>query len=500
MKTIQVKLIPLGKEILTREGTPFIDLLHGYGVEFPCGGRGTCGKCKVKVLKGDIIVSQTHRDKLLSLGLGTEWRLACFSECSTDLILEVGQFETIIQADQTIFDFKPGTGLGIAFDLGTTTLVGQLMDLSSGKILSVETALNPQTKFGSDLISRLESALSGHMKEMVDLIRQKIGHMIEIMTAGESKPIQQILIVGNTVMQHFFGANDIRPLSYFPFESPDLGVRHFRASELGWRIEAENITFYPSIGSFVGSDILAGIMATGMHTREEYTVLIDLGTNGEIVMGNRKKLLCASTAAGPAFEGAKISMGMLAITGAISSAHLEKKRWNCKVIGNVEPRGICGSGLIDVVAGLLELGLLGGFGEILSGEPDVHLVGPVRITQKDIQEFQLAKSAIVTGLELLRKKLGIGVEDIDRVYISGGFGSYINLDNVRITGMLHFETERMHQLGNSALIGAKMFLFRDWAEVDAILAVTNHVNLESEPGFQDLFIQGLSFTLPGEES
>ncbi|MEN8201033.1 MAG: ASKHA domain-containing protein [Bacteroidota bacterium] len=495
MKTVSVKLVPLGKVIQTREGTPLIDILHEYGVEFPCGGKGSCGKCRVKVLEGEIDTNSQHLDKLRALDLGDDWRLACLSKCSEDLVLEVGQYNTLIKADETSFDFIPGEGLGIAIDLGTTTLVGQLLDLSTGKILAVETALNPQKKFGSDLISRLESALDGQRKEMTSLIRQKIGQMIEAMLTEHAGQVQKILLVGNTVMQHFFCDFEIESLSFYPFESDKLGMKYFKAGELDWVPETKRICFYPSIGSFVGSDILAGIMATGMHQREAYTVLIDLGTNGELVIGNRDRIVCASTAAGPAFEGAKISMGMLATTGAIASVRVAEGDWKYDVIGNVEPVGICGSGLFDVIALLLENGVLGQFGEILSGESEVKLAGQVVLTQKDIQEIQLAKAAISTGLELLLRKLNLGIDDINRVYLAGGFGSYINLENVKKTGMLLCDIDRMSQLGNSALIGAKMFLFEDASVADSILSVTTHVNLESEPGFQDMFVDNLAFPI-----
>lgn len=493
MKTVSVKLVPLGKEILAREGTPLIDILHEYGVEFPCGGKGSCGKCRVKVLEGEIEADSQHQEQLRKLDLGADWRLACRSTCQNKLVLEVGQYHSIIKADETSFDFTPREGFGVAFDLGTTTLVGQLLDLSTGKIHAVDTALNPQKKFGSDLVSRLEAALAGHYQEMVDLIREKIGSMIGSMTGGRCEKIREISIVGNTVMQHFFCGLDIRPLSFFPFESPDLAAREMKPEELGWKIKCPNIRFHASIGSFVGSDILAGILATGMHQKEAYTVLVDLGTNGEIVVGNRKQLLCASTAAGPAFEGARISMGMQAVTGAISSVRSGNGDWQYGIIGKVAPRGICGSGLIDVISLLLESGKLGEFGEILSGEDQVQLAGRVVLTQKDIQEFQLGKSAIATGLEILMRRMGIGSGNIDRIYIAGGFGSYLNTTNVKRTGMLDYDPDKMFQLGNSALIGAKMMLFTNSEEEDRILSLTSHVNLESESDFQDRYVEHLAF-------
>lgn len=478
------------------KGASLMDILHEFGVEFPCGGKGSCGKCKVKILQGTLHPGSNHLKRLKEHGLSDKWRLACMSNVEEDLVLEVGQFEVLIQADETIFDFKTGEGYGVAVDLGTTSLVAQLLDLSSAKVLAVETALNPQRKYGSDLISRLEHALDQGVSELTALIREKVGAMISELLKDSTIVLDRVVLVGNTVMQHFFAGSDIRSLSSYPFDSSDLGTREFKASDLDWKVDCDRISFYPSIGSFVGSDILAGIHATGMWQKKEYSVLIDLGTNGEIVVGNRDGLLCASTAAGPAFEGASISMGMLATTGAISSVKSDSEGIACSVIGNVPAAGICGSGLIDAIAVMLDRGELGAFGEILSGRQEFRLTEKVVLTQKDIQEFQLAKAAIDTGLFLLMRKLGIRDEDISAIYIAGAFGSYINLENLLRAGSMNFPLDRFHKLGNSALIGAKMFLFSEASEEKDILALCRHLNLESERDFQDVFVDRLSFTLP----
>lgn len=496
MQRVQIRLHPLGKTISVARGSSLIDVLHEFGVEFPCGGKGSCGKCKVKLLEGEIHTGPEHKQRLKELGLSPEWRLACMSHADCDLVLEVGQYEAMIRADDSLFSFEPLEGYGIAVDLGTTTLVAQLVDLSNAKVLAVETALNPQRKWGSDLISRLEAALAGNGPLLTRVIREEIGNML-LKLIGERKiSLEKIVIVGNTVMQHFFSASDVRPLAFYPFDSPELGIRHFHASDLQWTIDCRQISFYPSIGSFVDSDILAGIHATGMKNRSEYSILVDLGTNGEIVVGNRDKLLCASTAAGPAFEGAKISMGMLATTGAISTVTSTEKGISCRVIGNVPATGICGSGLMDAVAVLLEKGMLGSFGEILSGDAALALTDRVQLTAGDIQEFLLAKAAIDAGILILLRKLRIKLMDISRIYIAGAFGTYINLESMSRLNMMHFPKERFRKLGNSALIGAKMFLYSGEDVTDSILSLTSHVNLESEPDFQDIFIERISLDPP----
>jgi len=473
-----------------------LDILHEFGVEFPCGGKGRCGKCKIKLLEGEISQDARHLQTARDLRLGPEWRLACMGRAEDDLVLEVGQFEVLIQADETPFAFQALEGYGVAVDLGTTSLVAQLLDLSSGKVLAVETAMNPQRPFGSDLISRLEYALAQGTGTLSTLIRKAVGEMLSKLHRDRSLGLNKVVIVGNSVMQHLFSGLDITKLSFYPFESNTLGAQAFTAASLKWNIPCEEILFYPSIGSFVGSDILAGIHATGMWRSKEYSVLVDLGTNGEIVVGNRDGLWCASTAAGPAFEGARISMGMLATTGAISSVEQGPEGIDCKVIGNVPATGICGSGLIDAVSVLLERDQLGAFGEILSGQEKVPLAGEVVLTQKDIQEFQLAKAAVAAGLHILMRKLGIAKEDVSAVYISGAFGNFINLARMVQTGMMDFPLDRIYKRGNTALIGAKMFLFSELRLAEEILDLCHHVNLESEKDFQDIFVEKLCFTHP----
>lgn len=506
-KKITITLQPLGKMVQVNRGTPLIDVLHDFGVEFPCGGKGTCGRCKVKLLQGELETGPEQRTRLEKLQLSDEWRLACFCKAESDITLEVAQFENIILADNTTFEFSPKKGFGIAVDLGTTTVVVQLVDLQTGHVLDSVSDVNPQAKFGGDLISRIQSCLGGNQQELQNLIRTKIGEMINSILQNHPEAVSEIVLVGNTAMHHIFSGLNVQPLSFYPFESPHLGVQQFTSDSLSWQVSGNpGVRFFPSIGSFVGSDILAGIAATKMVERNEFTVLIDLGTNGEIVVGNREKILCASTAAGPAFEGAKISRGMRATTGAISSVEASPNpskrgelrgqsdknpdagKFSCKVIGNAKAQGICGSGLIDIMAVLLEQGQLEMFGELVSGEEQVELSNGVVLTQQDIREFQLAKAAIAAGLQILLNKLEITFADVDKIFIAGGFGNFLNLKNVIRTGLIEAEEEKIVKFGNTALIGAKLFLFENEKFVQNILSKTAHVNLEGDPNFQDIYV------------
>lgn len=494
MKKHRILLQPLGKTLTVNDQTPLIDVLHEYGVEFPCGGKGTCGKCKVKLLEGEIDTSEIHRQKLNLLGLDDEWRLACYSVCKEDITLEIDQYNHLILADESEFEFTPQCGLGVAVDLGTTTLVAQLIDLKTATVLAVETRLNPQAKFGADLISRIQACINGNAEELKQLIRFNVGTMIELLLQKKQVKLQKIAIVGNTAMHHIFGGFDVSPLAQYPFDTQHLNATLFETTELNWSFEIErSITFYPSIGSFVGSDILAGIAATGMQNNEEYTALIDLGTNGEIVVGNKNQLICASTAAGPAFEGTNISMGMRATTGAVSSFQDIDNKFVANVIGNTKPKGMCGSALVDAIALLRQTDQIGMFGEINSGESAIEIVKGIVLTQKDINEFQLAKAAIAAGLEILCQYLKIQPADIQTVFIAGGFGNYINTPHLVQTGIIGLPETKIRKMGNTALIGAKMFLFQDKNEMEEIRSKTKHINLESHPGFQDIYVDKMLF-------
>ena len=494
MKKHNIHLQPLGKTLKVNDQTPLIDVLHEYGIEFPCGGKGTCGKCKVKLVDGEIETSDIHRQKLALLGLDAEWRLACYSTCTNDITLEIDQYNHLILADESEFEYTAQSGFGVAVDLGTTTLVAQLIDLSTAKVLAVETMINPQVKFGADLISRIQACMDGNENELKRLIRFNIGTMIELLLVEQKVLLQKIILVGNTAMHHIFSGFDVSPLSQYPFNTTHLSATTFTTTELGWNFDVVgDITFFPSIGSFVGSDILAGIAATGIHKNDEYCALIDLGTNGEIVVGNKNQLICASTAAGPAFEGTNISKGMRATTGAVSSFILHDNKLIANVIGNVTAKGICGSALVDAIALLRKQDLLGVFGEINSGESSIELVKGISLTQKDINEFQLAKAAIAAGLEILCQSISIQLNDIQHIYIAGGFGNYINTAHLVETGIIELPETKIHKMGNTALIGAKMFLFQDKIEIDKIRLKVKHLNLESHPDFQDIYVDKMLF-------
>lgn len=264
----------------------------------------------------------------------------------------------------------------------------------------------------------------------------------------------------------------------------------FRAAELGWSVPGDPpVRFLPCLGGFVGSDILAGILATRLHQSERLAGLVDLGTNGEIVIGNRERLLCASTAAGPAFEGGRIGMGMRAATGAITEVTVKDGRLECRVLGHVAPRGICGSGLVDAVAAGLDLGLIRPSGRLAQGKT-LALAGPVALAQADIRELQLAKAATAAGIQILLERWGAAPADLHRIYLAGAFGNYLNRASARRIGLLDFPPEAVDPAGNTALAGAKIALF---GEGFGLPAKVEHVPLGSDPAFQEKYVEAITF-------
>ncbi len=493
--SVRVDLEPLGRSLEVEAGAALQDLLFAHGVEFPCGGRGKCKRCRVRVLSGALTPTEEERQILGAADIEAGWRLACRARVDADVKLDIAQWETTILTDESVFEFTPSEGLGVAVDLGTTTLVAQLLDLQTGHVLAVRTALNPQAAYGGDVMSRVEMAVAGGGSKLRDLIREEIGCMLAELAEGPGA-IRQVTIVGNTVMHHLFCGLPLDGLARAPFETTGDGLVRFTAAELGWGLlDGAEVRFLPCLGSFVGSDILAGIIATKMNLSQDLVALIDLGTNGEIVVGTRDRLICASTAAGPAFEGGRIGMGMRAATGAISSVAVENGSIVCKVMGGAEPRGICGSGLVDAVAAGLDLGVISPAGRLSNGKV-WDLCPPVRLSQSDIRELQLAKGAIAAGVRILLARLGAEPADVTRVYLAGAFGNYVSRASAARIGLLNFPLERIEPAGNTALLGAKMALFAPGAAETLhtdVRRITEHLSLAADPAFQDTYVDEMFF-------
>jgi uncharacterized 2Fe-2S/4Fe-4S cluster protein (DUF4445 family) len=479
-----VELAPLGRKLELESGSSLRDVLFDHGVEFPCGGRGRCRGCRIRVLSGDVGITPEMRRALTASEIQDGWRLACHARVDGPLVLEVAQWEMDVLADGVSLPGGLREGTGVAVDIGTTTLVAQSLDLGSGQVLGVRTGLNPQCAYGADVMSRVQFALCS--SELTGLIRDSVGSMV----AGVSN-VREVVLVGNTVMHHLFSGVSVEPLSAVPFRPSSLAETSFTPRELGWDLPpACPVRFLRCLGGFVGSDILAGIAATRLHRAKRLTALIDLGTNGEIVVGNRDGLECASTAAGPAFEAACISVGMRAATGAIAEVSTCGDGFDCQVIGGGAARGICGSGLVDAASAALDLGVLVPNGRLAGGARELKLCDTVALSQRDLRELQLAKAAIAAGLRILCARRGARVQDLDRVYLAGAFGNYVRIASAARIGLLEMDPERVEPAGNTALRGAKMSLL-DSSATSGI--VVEHVELAADGAFQDTFVDCLNF-------
>jgi Uncharacterized metal-binding protein len=492
---VKVRLEPLAVELSVPRGSELVGALAEHGVEFPCGGAGICGGCSVRLLAGELPIREADREIFSEEELLAGWRLACQARANEPLVLQCEQWQMDVLADASAPAIRGKAGLGIAIDLGTTTIAAQLVELDTGKVLAVETELNPQARFGADVMSRVRAALEG--SNLTTLIREALGGVIRKLVRGREEGVLEAVLVGNTVMHHLFCGLDVEPLSHTPFDSPNLAAKSFTPHELDWPLLDQcEVRFERCLGGFVGSDVLAGIIAVGLAESEELIALVDLGTNGEIAIGNRHRILCASTAAGPAFEAGSIQMGMRAVTGAISHVAEAGDELRVTVIGGAEPRGICGSGLVDAVAVGLRSGAVLESGRVADGSKKMKVAGPVTLYQSDIRELQLAKGAIAAGFRLLLRRLGADFDALSHVYLAGAFGNYMRIESAIRIGMIEAERAVVHAAGNTALRGAKMLLARDLralATEEPALPIIEHISLAADEGFQDAFVHAMSF-------
>jgi uncharacterized 2Fe-2S/4Fe-4S cluster protein (DUF4445 family) len=487
-ETVRVELVPLGVSLEVRRGAALGSVLAAHGVEFPCGGFELCGGCRVRLLEGTLTPTPKDMLALTDEEIAAGWRLACQAHVETAIKLQVEQWSVPILSDHVQLRGSARSGLGIAIDVGTTTLVAQMVDLASGDLLGVRTALNPQAAFGADIMTRVRYALT--KPDLTPLIREAIGDMVSQLAAGRESDVGEAVLVGNTVMHHLFAGLDVKPLSHVPFASPKLAEQRFTPRELNWKLPQDcRVRFVSCIGGFVGADVLAGILAVNMSAGPALMALIDLGTNGEIALGNQQRILCASTAAGPAFEAGSIRMGMRAAAGAIAQVLNRDGKLECTVIGDVSPRGICGSGLVDAVAAGLENGAILPSGRLANGVREFPVMAPVIVSQADIRELQLAKGAVAAGLRILLRHWGASMQDLRAVYLAGAFGNYVRVESAARIGLLEMARERVVSAGNTALRGAKLLLLSG----DGPMPQVEHVSLAADACFQDTFVDCMGF-------
>lgn len=402
--------------------------------------------------------------------------------------------------------------LGVAIDIGTTGISAYLVDLETGEVLNKSSYLNPQTEYGSDVLSRITFAINNEegTKILKDSIVNKVNDMVKelVNKKYEVDNVYKIMIAANTTMLHFFAGINPYSIAKAPYRAIFLNKMDISAREMGICINREAVvTLLPSASAYVGADILAGIVATDFHRKRNYSIFIDIGTNGEIVAISKGKMVATSTAAGPALEGMNISCGSRAEEGAIDSFNIDEDfNISFTTIGNAEAKGICGSGLIDIAANmaLSEIILKSGrFNSNLSDkisnrvhEKKFYITDEIYISQKDIRQIQLAKGAISAGISLLLKEANITLEVVEEVVIAGAFGYHINAESIKTIGLIPQGFKgTISFVGNSSIEGARLALINKdiLATIESFKDKIEIVELSTKDEFQDYFVKALSF-------
>ncbi len=603
MGKVRVELLPEGIEVVVSRGTTLMEAAGrgGVVVDSPCGGRGTCGKCRVRVVEGMVGAPSAEEKRLLGEeAVEKGWRLACRSVVEGDCTIEVprevrffdqqileveggdaalepcmqrrkveirtsaagsavsleelvlsalgsdeplslstlrllqgvltrggGEVAAVMECGRviTVEEDVSGALLGVALDIGTTTVVGVLVDLETGMRLEVASRTNPQVGMGGDVISRINKAgEAGGLNRLEGAVKDCVNEIVEEMLERrrlDARNVYEMMVVGNPTMLHLFvgvSPSSIGVSPYLPVFRRSLRIR---ADEIGVRMNPDGVVhLLPSVAGFIGADTVGVVLSTGMATSRGRVLAVDVGTNGEIVFSDGGSLLACSTAAGPAFEGAGISCGMRATSGAISKVRVDGDV-EVETVKGEPSRGICGSGLVDVVAEMVRLGLVDETGRILGpgevppsvpsavrdrlievdGEPAFAVArnkegGWITLTQRDLRQVQLAKGAVRAGIDILLEEVGISAGDLDEILLAGGMGNFIRRDNAKRMGLLpDVEDEKIRFVGNAALAGARLALMNVSLRklADEIAARMRFVELANRPSFQERFASAMLF-------
>ncbi len=495
-----IKIDSLPVEVLN--GQSLIDVLEGCNVTFSCGGKKICGKCKITAKTSQPLSDQEK--KLLSTAeLTAGVRLACFLQPTSDLELfpnaALAPHIQLYDGKESILNVvKPVAEgeLGIAVDIGTTTIAMYLLDLKSGALLGTIGAINCQKQYGDDVISRIQFTIDNPdgTKRLRNMLVNQLNSLINQLVEDTSK-ISCAVIAANTIITHFFLGYEAKSIAFAPFTPLFTDLLQTDAQTLGLCLtDTAKVVVAPAISGYVGGDIVSGVIEAKMYDAEEISLLIDVGTNGEIVLGNKKRLICCSVAAGPAFEGSHIKCGMGGVAGAIDHFKIENGAESFTVIGNSDPIGICGSGLLDMVAELLRHGRIDETGyfedEVLT------LTDKVYMNQQDIRELQLAKAAIRAGINTLLHYYGIAESEVKKVYLAGGFGSYLNISSATEIGMLPKSLEqRVVTIGNSSGKGCMSTLLdcENLENMKKIVQQVEYIELSRDGFFQGEYVDMMMF-------
>lgn len=503
---LQVTQGRVTRDIPVQKGDTILDALRRAGIntpEAPCAGNGACGKC---------LVNAAGRGPVLAC------RTPVTGSCR---VILPEQNEGAVIADAGLafsFPLSPTPGLGAAVDIGTTTVVAHLHELSTGARLGTRSGVNVQRAFGHDVISRIQYA-NDHpdgLARLTQAIRDQLGDLLAGLCAQAGRSMDQlrtVTIAANTVMEHIYAGLSPASIAAAPFTPLSLFGNWADGAAFGLGAQAQ-VYLAPAVAGYVGGDITAGLLACGAHLTQTPALFLDVGTNGEMALGSaRDGFLCCAAAAGPAFEGAAISQGMSAAHGAISRVELTGGRVAVTVLGGGEARGICGSGLVDALAVMLELGAVDETGRLLPPDeaPDAalpwleedeeekvsfRLTPGVAVTEADVRQLQLAKAAIAAGIRTLLEEARLTEDQVERVYLAGGFGNYIRRESAAAIGLLPPSmVERIVGVGNAAGQGAAAALLSQEARrcLDALPGSCRYIELSGHKGFNGHYIDCMMF-------
>lgn len=497
-----------------------------------CGGVGTCGECVVRIEKGAKALNRlTNAEKIVALQKNE--RLACqakIEEIRGEIVVfvkETGKYKILktglgkkidldpvisVEDDKVFYgeevlDKYRGRIYGLAVDVGTTTLVFEIVDLQTGRIIETIAKTNPQIIYGGDVVSRIEYTMvnkktHSYLKEnetakkLKELQKSVIGGINKSLKKFKafSPYIYEAVVVGNSTMRNIFFGIDISSLGLKPYEPLHKQPIVKNAEELGFAIFPKAKVYgAPLIGGHAGSDALADILTSEIYKSDKVSMLIDIGTNGEVILGNSKRLISATLPAGGAYEGANVSSGVGAVEGAIKNIKIKDGKVTYSTIGNKKPVGICGSGLIDLLAELLEHGIMSKKARL---NQDFPIFKNIKLTQADVYGLINAKASLKTDQFVLLKHYGINVKDLDKICLSGGFGNYINVKNAIKIGLLPDAEDKMVKIGNGALEGAREMLVsrKGRKTAEQIACKTEHIKTnELEKNFAHLLAENMYF-------
>lgn len=448
------------------DGAVLSDVLIKSGENLPhlCGGKGTCKKCLVLV--------------------NGRKELSCQYEIKSDIDVVLPENDDIFSETGANESGENTENCCFCLDIGTTTLALALISLDKEEIIKVKTATNPQRAFGGDVLTRIEYCNNNDVSELQTCLINKINEMIDDIGVSTANTMY---VSGNATMLHIFFGVDPSSIGVAPYTPVFLESKKTNANEIGIK-NIKKVISLPCISAFVGADLVAGVNYVGLPEDNRYNLLVDLGTNAEIVLYNKNELYCTSAAAGPCFEGANITCGMSATDGAIYSYSIEG---SFKTIGNNPPKGICGTGLIDIIAVLLQKDIIDETGYMDCEE--YFIASNIKITQKDIRQFQLAKSAVYSGLTAILREKEVSFKAIENLFISGGFSAKINIENAVKTGLLPRELKnKIIVLNNSSLLGTVKYA-TEQNDLSVYLKNAEYIDLSTNPLFSDLYIENMEF-------